>query len=54
MNPDSSGLKVNYSFVTGSTGSIPEGSVDTTVQEKNITYPTDDKLYKKVIKNVGL
>jgi IS5 family transposase len=25
-------------------------SVDTTVQEKNITYPTDDKLYKKVIK----
>ena len=26
-------------------------SVDTTVQEKNITYPTDDKLYKKIIKN---
>src|SRR3982750_4999062 len=25
-------------------------SVDTTVQEKNITYPTDDKRYKKVIK----
>lgn len=24
-------------------------SVDTTVQEKNITYPTDDKLYKKII-----
>jgi len=24
-------------------------SVDTTVQEKNITFPTDDKLYKKVI-----
>jgi IS5 family transposase len=23
---------------------------DTTVQEKNITYPTDDKLYKKIIK----
>jgi transposase, IS5 family len=23
-------------------------SVDTTVQEKNITYPTDDKLYKKI------
>ena len=23
--------------------------VDTTVQEKNITYPTDAKLYKKVI-----
>ena len=28
-------------------------SIDTTVQEKNITYPTDDKLYKKIIKNVG-
>lgn len=25
-------------------------SVDTTVQEKNITYPTDDKLHKKIIK----
>jgi transposase, IS5 family len=25
-------------------------SVDTTVQEKNITYPTDDKLYKRIIK----
>ncbi len=25
------------------------GSVDTTVQEKNITYSTDDKLYKKII-----
>jgi IS5 family transposase len=25
-------------------------SVDTTVQEKNITYPTDDKLYKKIIR----
>jgi IS5 family transposase len=25
-------------------------SLDTTVQEKNITYPTDDKLYKKIIK----
>jgi IS5 family transposase len=24
-------------------------SVDTTVQEKHITYPTDDKLYKKII-----
>ena len=24
-------------------------SVDTTVQEKNITYPTDDKLHKKII-----
>ncbi len=26
-------------------------SVDTTVQEKNITYPTDDKQYKKIIKS---
>ena len=25
-------------------------SVDTTAQEKNITYPMDDKLYKKIIK----
>jgi transposase, IS5 family len=25
-------------------------SVDTTVQEKNITFPTDDKLYKKIIR----
>ena len=24
-------------------------SVDTTVQEKNVTHPTDDKLYKKII-----
>jgi transposase, IS5 family len=26
-------------------------SVDTTVQEKHITYPTDDKMHKKIIKN---
>jgi transposase, IS5 family len=25
-------------------------SIDTTIQEKNITYPTDDKQYKKIIK----
>ena len=29
-------------------------SVDSTVQEKNITYPTDDKLYKKIIKKCWL
>ena len=29
-------------------------SGDTTVQEKNITYPTDDKLYKKIIKECGV
>ena len=32
------------------TGGTTVVSVDTTVQEKNITYPTDDKLYKKIIK----
>jgi IS5 family transposase len=26
-------------------------SIDTTVQEKNITYPSDDKQYKKIIKH---
>ena len=26
-----------------------EACIDTTVQEKNVTYPTDDKLYRKVI-----
>lgn len=26
--------------------------MDSTVQEKNITYPTDAKLHKKIIKNV--
>lgn len=30
-------------------GGVSVVSVDTTVQEKNITYPTDDKLYKKII-----
>ncbi len=36
---------------SGSGGAAVIVSVDTTVQEKNITYPTDDKLYKKIIKN---
>jgi IS5 family transposase len=36
--------------VNGGDGNDPHVSVDTTVQEKNITYPTDDKLYKKIIK----
>jgi len=31
-------------------GIVSVVSLDTTVQEKNITYPTDDKLYKKIIK----
>lgn len=41
-------IRVNEPPDPGSTGVVV--SVDTTVQEKNITYPTDDKLYKKIIK----
>lgn len=36
--------------INGSDGDDPHVSIDTTVQEKNITYPTDDKLHKKIIK----
>lgn len=28
--------------------------IDSTVQEKNITYPTDAKLHKKIIKNIAV
>lgn len=35
--------------VNGKDGEEGTLSGDTTVQEKNITYPTDDKLYKKII-----
>jgi len=35
--------------VNGKEGREDEGTVDTTVQEKNITYPTDNKLYRKII-----
>lgn len=35
--------------VNGSDADDENLSGDTTVQEKNITYPTDDKLYKKII-----
>jgi IS5 family transposase len=35
--------------VNGDDAGDPHVSVDTTVQEKNITFPTDDKLYKKII-----
>lgn len=35
--------------LTGKDGKEKEVCVDTTVQEKNITFPTDDKLYKKII-----
>lgn len=33
----------------GRDGRDPDVSVDSTVQEKNITFPTDAKLYKKII-----
>ena len=31
-------------------GQQQEATTDTTVQEKNITYPTDNKLHRKIIK----
>jgi transposase, IS5 family len=36
--------------VNGKDGGEQEATTDTTVQEKNITYPTDDKLHRKIIK----
>lgn len=36
--------------INGKDGKEEEGTVDTTVQEKNITYPTDSKLHRKIIK----
>jgi len=35
--------------INGKDGKEQEGTVDTTVQEKNITYPTDNKLHRKII-----
>jgi IS5 family transposase len=35
--------------INGKDGQQDTLSADTTVQEKNITFPTDDKLYKKII-----
>lgn len=35
--------------INGKDGQQETLSADTTVQEKNITFPTDDKLYKKII-----
>ncbi len=35
--------------INGKDGKNDTLSADTTVQEKNITFPTDDKLYKKII-----
>jgi IS5 family transposase len=36
--------------INGKDGNEDKGSIDTTVQEKNITYPTDSKLHRKIIK----
>ena len=36
--------------INGKDGKEDSGSIDTTVQEKNITYPTDSKLHRKIIK----
>ena len=41
--------------VNGRDGQEQEATTDTTVQEKNITYPTDNKLHRKIIKKcVGI
>jgi IS5 family transposase len=36
--------------INGKDGEQKEATTDTTVQEKNITYPTDNKLHRKIIK----
>jgi IS5 family transposase len=36
--------------INGDDGKEGKASIDTTVQEKNITYPTDSKLHRKIIK----
>ena len=36
--------------VNGKDGREQDGTTDTTVQGKNITYPTDNKLHRKIIK----
>jgi IS5 family transposase len=36
--------------INGKDGQEQDGTTDTTVQEKNITYPTDNKLHRKIIK----
>jgi IS5 family transposase len=41
--------------INGKDGGEQEATTDTTVQEKNITYPTDNKLHRKIIKKcVGI
>jgi IS5 family transposase len=36
-------------FINGKDSREKDGTTDTTVQEKNITFPTDSKLHKKII-----
>ena len=36
--------------INGKDGREQEATTDTTVQEKNITYPTDNKLHRRIIK----
>jgi len=36
--------------INGKDSDEDRGTIDTTVQEKNITYPTDNKLHRKIIK----
>ena len=36
--------------INGKDANEKDGLIDTTVQEKNITFPTDSKLHKKIIK----
>lgn len=36
--------------INGKDGQQQDATTDSTVQEKNITYPTDNKLYRKIIK----
>ena len=37
--------------IHGNDSQDPNVSIDSTVQEKNITYPTDSKLQKKIMRN---
>ena len=36
--------------INGKDSDEDQGTIDTTVQEKNITYPTDNKMHRKIIK----
>ncbi len=51
VGPEGAELILKESIaVNGDDGNDDNLSGDTTIQEKNITYPTDDKLYKKIIR----